>query len=90
MAPDQAYASKATRNGIRVGELRDMAAFAQKLRVLALDGQKRFEGFQYDVEVRAPLQQQCRHTMPYYTTIYTCHWMASGKLTQQQRASLLD
>jgi adenylosuccinate synthase len=46
-----AYASKATRNGLRVGELRDMAAFAGKLRALALDGAKRFEGFQYDVEV---------------------------------------
>ncbi|KAK9914823.1 hypothetical protein WJX75_001005 [Coccomyxa subellipsoidea] len=45
-----AYASKATRNGIRVGELRDLDAFAAKLRVLALDGQKRFQGFEYDVE----------------------------------------
>ncbi|CAL8468716.1 g8256 [Coccomyxa elongata] len=45
-----AYASKATRNGVRVGELRDLDAFAAKLRVLALDGLKRFEGFQYDVE----------------------------------------
>ena len=36
-----------------------MAAFAQKLRVLALDGQKRFEGFQYDVEVKgSPLAEQ--------------------------------
>lgn len=45
-----AYASKATRNGVRVGDLRDLDAFAAKLRVLALDAQKRFEGFQYDVE----------------------------------------
>jgi hypothetical protein len=50
-----AYASKATRNGIRVGELRDLDAFAAKLRVLALDGQKRFQGFEYDVEVRTLL-----------------------------------
>ena len=50
-----AYASKATRNGVRVGDLRDLDAFAAKLRVLALDGQKRFEGFQYDVEVGARL-----------------------------------
>lgn len=47
-----AYASKATRNGVRVGELRDLDSFANKLRILAQDGQKRFEGFQYDVEVR--------------------------------------
>jgi hypothetical protein len=46
-----AYASKATRNGVRVGELRDLESFATKLRVLARDGQKRFEHFEYDVEV---------------------------------------
>ena len=37
---------------MRVGELRDLESFAKKLRVLALDGQKRFDGFQYDVEVK--------------------------------------
>ena len=46
-----AYASKAYRNGIRVGDLRDMETFEVKLRNLALDGQQRFKGFQYDVEV---------------------------------------
>lgn len=45
-----AYASKATRNGIRVCDLKNMDAFADKLRKLALDGSKRFEGFEYDVE----------------------------------------
>ena len=45
-----AYASKATRNGIRVGDLRNMDDFADKLRKLAWDGSKRFEGWQYDVE----------------------------------------
>lgn len=45
-----AYASKATRNGIRAGDLRDPETFAAKLRVLAQDGSKRFEGFVYDVE----------------------------------------
>ena len=45
-----AYASKAIRNGIRVSDLRNKDEFADKLRKLALDGSKRFEGFQYDVE----------------------------------------
>lgn len=45
-----AYASKAIRNGIRISDLRDKDEFADKLRKLALDGSKRFEGFQYDVE----------------------------------------
>ena len=48
-----AYASKAYRNGIRVGDLRDMDTFAAKLRNLAQDGQQRFSGFQYDVEASA-------------------------------------
>ena len=41
---------QATRNGIRAGDLRDPDTFAAKLRVLALDGAKRFDGFEYDVE----------------------------------------
>lgn len=45
-----AYASKAIRNGIRAGELRDFDAFTEKLRKLAVDGSKRFEGWAYDVE----------------------------------------
>ena len=45
-----AYASKAIRNGLRVVDLKDKEAFADKLRKLAMDGSKRFEGFQYDVE----------------------------------------
>lgn len=45
-----AYSSKAIRNGIRAGDLRDPNAFAAKLRVLAKDGALRFEGFDYDVE----------------------------------------
>ena len=42
--------AQATRNGIRVSDLRDYESFADKLRKLALDGAKRFEGFEYDVE----------------------------------------
>lgn len=46
-----AYASKATRNGIRVCDLMDMDQFATKLRLLAVEGQKRFgKDFVYDVE----------------------------------------
>lgn len=46
-----AYASKATRNGIRACDLANQATFADKLRKLAVDGQKRFgDAFEYDVE----------------------------------------
>lgn len=68
-----AYASKATRNGVRVGDLRDLDTFAAKLRVLALDGQKRFQGFQYDVEVHWRAQSP---SMP--VALLTCVMTCSG------------
>ncbi len=51
LAPDDSrHPWQATRNGIRVGDLRDFATFADSLRELASDAAKRFEGFGYDVE----------------------------------------
>jgi adenylosuccinate synthase len=42
---------QATRNGVRVGELKDPEAFAAKLRVLNNDGARRFgDKWEYDVE----------------------------------------
>lgn len=46
-----AYASKATRNGARVGDLKDVdGALAPRLRALAADAAARFPGIDYDVE----------------------------------------
>lgn len=45
-----AYSSKAIRNGIRVGDLAKFDQFADKLRKLSMDGVKRFDNFEYDVE----------------------------------------
>jgi len=45
-----AYASKATRNGVRLGDIRDADKFANALRTLAADAAARFDGFEYDVE----------------------------------------
>eukprot|EP00884_Botryococcus_braunii_P017253 jgi/Botrbrau1/4210/Bobra.0044s0013.1 len=45
-----AYASKATRNGLRVGDLRYPDIFVDKLRALAADAKKRFPELPYDVE----------------------------------------
>mgnify|MGYP002630463920 CR=1 FL=1 len=46
-----AYASKATRNGARVGDLRDVdALLAPRLRALAADARARFPAIEYDVE----------------------------------------
>lgn len=42
---------QATRNGVRLGELKDHEAFASKLRILNNDGVRRFgDKWQYDVE----------------------------------------
>ena len=45
-----AYASKATRNGLRVGDLRDFPSFEAKLRSLAADAKARFPDLAYDVD----------------------------------------
>ena len=45
-----AYASKATRNGVRVGDIRNPEKFEASLRALAADAAARFDGFEYDVE----------------------------------------
>lgn len=46
-----AYASKATRNGLRVCDLRNMKQFAEKLTKLADEGKKRFGSeFKYDLQ----------------------------------------
>lgn len=45
-----AYASKATRNGVRVGDLRDWPAFEARLRGLAADAVARWPSLDYDVE----------------------------------------
>ena len=45
-----AYASKATRNGVRVGDIRNPEKFAANLRLLAADAASRFPEFEYDVD----------------------------------------
>ena len=45
-----AYASKATRNGVRVGDVRNPEKFAAGLRALAADAAARFDDFEYDVD----------------------------------------
>lgn len=90
-----AYSSKATRNGIRVGDLVDMDQFAEKLRKLALDGQRRFEDFEYDVEAEIELYKEIAKTVAPYVTD-TVHYIndqyKAGKkiLIEGANATLLD
>ncbi|KAL5704524.1 adenylosuccinate synthase [Ranunculus cassubicifolius] len=46
-----AYSSKVIRNGIRVGDLKDMDNFALKLDILLRDAAARFPGFAYSSEI---------------------------------------
>jgi adenylosuccinate synthase len=91
-----AYASKATRNGIRVCDLMDMDQFASKLRLLALEGQKRFgEDFVYDVEadiahyrdIAETVKPLITDTVDYINTAYE-----NGKriLIEGANATMLD
>ncbi|KAL9229358.1 hypothetical protein vseg_004834 [Gypsophila vaccaria] len=45
------YSSKVIRNGIRVGDLRHMDTFPQKLEILLLDAASRFKDFKYGPEM---------------------------------------
>lgn len=45
------YSSKVIRNGIRVGDLRHMDTFPQKLEILLLDAASRFKDFHYGPEM---------------------------------------
>ncbi len=90
-----AYSSKATRNGIRVGDLVDMDQFAEKLRKLALDGQKRFEDFEYDVEKEIVMYREIAKTVAPYvqdTVHYINEAAKAGKkiLIEGANATLLD
>ena len=63
-----AYSSKATRNGVRVCDLKHMDTFADKLRKLALDGSRRFKDFKYDVEADIKEHQTlAKRLLPFVT-----------------------
>lgn len=90
-----AYASKATRNGIRVGDLNRPEQFAEKLRKLALDGSQRFDGFEYDVEADIAYYQEMAATVrPYITdTVHQINeWYDEGRkiLIEGANATMLD
>lgn len=90
-----AYASKATRNGIRVGDLKRPKIFEEKLRKLADDGFKRFEGFEYDVEADIETYRQMAATVAPFiadTVFQINEWYDEGKkiLIEGANATMLD
>ncbi|KAL4438177.1 hypothetical protein ABPG77_010538 [Micractinium sp. CCAP 211/92] len=90
-----AYSSKATRNGVRVGDIKRPEQFAEKLRKLAQDGYKRFEGFEYDVEADIKAYQDMAATVkPFIAdTVHQINqWYDDGRkiLIEGANATMLD
>jgi len=90
-----AYSSKATRNGIRVGDLANHDTFAEKLRKLAMDGEKRFDDFEYNVEDDIAMYKELAETVAPYVgdTVHMINeWANAGEkiLIEGANATLLD
>ncbi|GBF94224.1 Adenylosuccinate synthetase [Raphidocelis subcapitata] len=90
-----AYASKATRNGLRVCDLRDWESFTKKLRTLAADAKARFPDLPYDEERDiADYKSYAEKLLPFVTdTIeYVNNAYDSGRriLIEGANATMLD
>lgn len=90
-----AYSSKATRNGLRVGDLVKLDGFAEKLRKLSLDGSKRFADFEYNVEADIQHYKEMVSTVSPYVgdTVHLINeWASQGRriLIEGANATMLD
>ena len=90
-----AYASKATRNGLRVCDILRPEAFAVGIRALAADAKARFPGLKYDVEAEIALYTQLAtrlRPMIADTVHHVQSARAAGKriLVEGANATLLD
>ena len=90
-----AYASKATRNGIRVGDIKNMETFAVKLRTLAADAAARFDDFEYDVEAELEAYKKyAERIMPHIADtvelINSEHKSGKRVLVEGANATMLD
>ncbi|KIY99130.1 adenylosuccinate synthase [Monoraphidium neglectum] len=90
-----AYASKATRNGLRVNDLRDLESFAEKLRKLSADALARFPELPYDVEADIQAYQgYAQKLLPFVTDtieyINNAHDSGKRVLIEGANATMLD
>jgi len=90
-----AYASKATRNGIRLGDIRQPEKFNAALRALAADAAQRFDNFEYDVEAEIVRYQEiAKRIEPYIEdTVYfvnNSHREGKRVLVEGANATMLD
>jgi len=90
-----AYASKATRNGLRVGDIRKPERFEAGLRALAADAAARFPDFEYDVEAEiVRYREYAKRVEPFIadTVQMVNEQHAAGKrvLVEGANATMLD
>uniref|UniRef100_A0A383V587 Adenylosuccinate synthetase, chloroplastic n=1 Tax=Tetradesmus obliquus TaxID=3088 RepID=A0A383V587_TETOB len=90
-----AYASKATRNGLRVSDLAHPDKFKAKLSALVTDAQKRFPDISYDVDAEvAAYEKYAERLQPYITDTvdYLDDAHSAGKriLIEGANATMLD
>lgn len=86
-----AYSTKMLRNGIRIGELRDLGSFREKLAVLIDDGMKRFgqSGFSWDLDDEMEkYAEYAKRLEPYiedtvHVSCYPCAWTIAIDHAQQ-------
>lgn len=89
------YSNKTARNGLRVGDLRDMQYFETRLRSLAEQLKRSAPGLEIDVDEEIAYYRQIRdQVLPFVTdTILYCHdALADGKsiLVEGANATMLD
>jgi adenylosuccinate synthase len=90
-----AYASKISRNGVRVGDLRDWAYFEERFRALAEHHVRSFEGLEIDVEAELAFYKSIAdrvNGMTVDTIDYTNKKYKEGKriLVEGANATMLD
>jgi adenylosuccinate synthase len=89
------YASKAIRNGIRVGDLRYLETFRDKLEVLLKDAASRFQGFEYDLDAEMEKYEAFAEKLEPYITD-TVHYINDAQrqkkriLIEGGQATMLD
>ncbi|KAG6546812.1 hypothetical protein Mapa_011758 [Marchantia paleacea] len=89
------YASKAIRNGIRVGDLRHLDTFKDKLEVLLKDAASRFSDFTYDLDAEMERYKVFSERLrPYITDtvkfINDAHRQKKRILIEGGQATMLD
>lgn len=90
-----AYASKATRNGLRVSDLAHPDKFKAKLSALVTDAQKRFPDISYDVDAEvAAYEKYAERLQPFITDtidyLHDAHSAGKRILIEGANATMLD